>query len=204
LGTVELRDSSIVILNKNNFTFEDFEGIDLTKVVDFSAINQSVQVANVDSIKNVGDEFLWQLEFDQNVNSTYYLWYKDSLKVDSTTIGELSIEKLLLQDQGSYYCEVRNTNFPDLTINVKPIELIVNSVEKEPVVFSPNGDGVNDEYFFEYEGVITIYNQQGKLVKELSAPTEWNGYSDNAELLSIGTYIFKLDGEFIDQITIIQ
>lgn len=73
-----------------------------------------------------------------------------------------------------------------------------------PVVFTPNGDGINDTW--EIKGLwacpenrLEIYNRQGKRIY-LAEPydNEWDGKTDKGDLLPAGTYvyIFKIkDGE---------
>lgn len=64
-----------------------------------------------------------------------------------------------------------------------------------PNVFSPNGDGVNDDFFINCSGITKlsceIFNRWGQKVKTLSAPTDkWDGKLDNGNAASEGTYFY--------------
>lgn len=61
-------------------------------------------------------------------------------------------------------------------------------------IFTPNGDGDNDTYYFDKSGSIEIYNTQGKLVTQFSAPSHWNGTDKNGSLVPIGNYAIYLNG----------
>jgi hypothetical protein len=87
----------------------------------------------------------------------------------------------------------------------------------EPEVFSPDGDGWNDEVHFSYEmessgftGNMTIYNSSGYPVKRLlknellgsRGVFSWNGFTDDGNKASIGIYIcyfeaFHLSGKVV-------
>jgi len=72
-----------------------------------------------------------------------------------------------------------------------------------PNIFTPNGDGLNDEFFIKETGVKTlnckIYNRWGNLVYELNEPNaRWKPGKDFSE----GTYYFIADLSFINKISI--
>lgn len=73
----------------------------------------------------------------------------------------------------------------------------------KPNVFSPNGDGVNDEFYLKkdafdrcYDALnIRVYNRWGQLVyKSEDAKFSWNGRDDSGNELSEGTYFVVLQG----------
>ena len=64
-----------------------------------------------------------------------------------------------------------------------------------PNVFSPNGDGVNEEFYIHFPsakfGQLTIFNRWGDLIREISAQQPmWNGKGSNGEKVAEGTYFF--------------
>lgn len=66
-----------------------------------------------------------------------------------------------------------------------------------PNVFSPNGDGTNDEFFVANTGLTTltceIYNRWGQKMYTLNSPQErWDGRGLNGEQASEGTYFYIL------------
>ena len=72
-----------------------------------------------------------------------------------------------------------------------------------PNIFSPNGDGTNDQFFIITTGMnnltCNIFNRWGQLVYELTAPNQrWDGTLNNGNLASEGTYFFILNAVGFD------
>lgn len=67
----------------------------------------------------------------------------------------------------------------------------INSCEE---IFTPNGDGDNDTFYFDKTGSIEIYNTQGIIVNQFQAPIHWNGADKNGKLVPIGNYAIYFDG----------
>lgn len=66
-----------------------------------------------------------------------------------------------------------------------------------PNVFTPDGDGINDEFYIPNSGMeeyrIQIYNRWGTLVFEAAADEiRWDGHNTSGVLCSDGTYYFVL------------
>lgn len=64
-----------------------------------------------------------------------------------------------------------------------------------PNIFTPQGDGVNDEYEFIYSNAknisLTVFNRWGKKIKELNGTIiKWDGTNENNEKVSAGTYFY--------------
>jgi gliding motility-associated-like protein len=72
-----------------------------------------------------------------------------------------------------------------------------------PNVFSPNGDGENDEFEIFYSPSLTgitymIFNRWGEKLFETHTPGEfWDG-TYRGELLNPGVYVYWVEGDFID------
>lgn len=69
-----------------------------------------------------------------------------------------------------------------------------------PNVFTPNGDGFNDDYDVRCSGMthfyLQIYNRWGVLMFESNSPTvRWDGKTLSGELASEGTYYYILDAQ---------
>ena len=61
--------------------------------------------------------------------------------------------------------------------------------------FTPNGDGVDDNWFIQDTGHVKIINSQYQVIKELDCPSEWDGTTQNNTLAPDGKYIIlKPDG----------
>ena len=92
-----------------------------------------------------------------------------------------------------------NSNFP-LTISVViSQELII------PNIFSPNGDGINDQFFITGSDINTlhcdIFNRWGELVFSLKSPSQtWDGVMNNGNKATEGTYFYILQAGNINGI----
>jgi gliding motility-associated-like protein len=89
------------------------------------------------------------------------------------------------------------------TIYVRDIQgcglLLTNTIQTitYPNYFTPNGDGYNDRWNInlpeEYQGLISIYDRYGKLMKQMSPDSlGWDG-TFNGELLPSTDYWFKVE-----------
>lgn len=61
-------------------------------------------------------------------------------------------------------------------------------------VFSPNGDGIMDNYFIPDIGTVEIYNTSKKLIKTLQVPASWDGTTNNGSLADSGYYVIIING----------
>jgi len=72
-----------------------------------------------------------------------------------------------------------------------------------PNIFSPNGDGVNDDFFIINTGINTltcyIYNRWGELLFTINAPNQvWDGKAPNGGNAPDGTYFYILQAQGVD------
>jgi hypothetical protein len=71
-------------------------------------------------------------------------------------------------------------------------------------VFTPNTDGMDDDYFIPYEGEAVVYDRNGTERHRFTAPAYWDGKDDNGNPLPMGTYIIVVGKKEIINITIIK
>jgi hypothetical protein len=101
----------------------------------------------------------------------------------------------------------RNANLvflPDLAQS----STLIGDLKISPKVFSPNGDGVNDQVeihfaLFKVDGAtptVTLYDLAGRRVATLAAPAtkpllsfRWDGRNDQGKLVPPGTYLLQVD-----------
>ena len=72
-----------------------------------------------------------------------------------------------------------------------------------PNIFSPNGDGINDEFFIINTGMSSmncdIFNRWGQLLHTLTAPDQsWDGITPNGDKAPEGTYMYILQAQGMD------
>ncbi len=127
------------------------------------------------------------------LNSTYF-WTPDThfLTANDTTLSNPQIDLITELD---YYVFVTDTNgcVNSDTIHVRPIPQIVF-----PNGFTPNGDGVNDDWQIDYieqfpESVVEVYNRWGQqLFRSVGYTERWDGTYKN-KLLPVGTYYYIIE-----------
>lgn len=100
-----------------------------------------------------------------------------------------------LKSSGSLFPELRLRDTLGC-INDSSFQLEVEALSyRIPNVFTPNGDGINDEFKIFANGIesqqMKIFDRWGKLVFE-SNFTSWDGKSKNGEPLEEGTYYYTI------------
>ncbi len=97
---------------------------------------------------------------------------------------------------GNYTVTLYVTNAAGCTDTIQ-YTVRVNEGILIPNVFTPDGDGINDEFFIPSSGfesfAIEIYNRWGTKVWEANAgQIRWDGFSTSGQKMSDGTYYFVL------------
>ncbi|MBY0426839.1 MAG: gliding motility-associated C-terminal domain-containing protein, partial [Cytophagales bacterium] len=72
------------------------------------------------------------------------------------------------------------------------------------LVFSPDGDGNSDTYFIEDAGPAKIFDLDGNLVRELQAPTHWDGLKNNGSPAATGYYAIVIGSTKSVRISLIR
>ncbi len=100
-----------------------------------------------------------------------------------------------------------NTGFPDYCEDTYTLSILVHppSSLEIPNVFTPNGDGYNDNFEIKSISIetmeVTIYNRWGKKVAEWnSIDGKWDGTINSGATASEGTYYYILKAKGIDNI----
>jgi gliding motility-associated-like protein len=132
---------------------------------------------------------------NESQNATTYFWdFGNGL---TQTTMDLSSVSSIYQTIGDYTITLIASNasncFDTSRVEIHgilPENLIATNV------FSPNGDGVNDEYQFRLENIselnLTILNRWGIEVNSISDPSQtWNGKDKTGEDCLNGVYFYK-------------
>jgi Leucine-rich repeat (LRR) protein len=85
-----------------------------------------------------------------------------------------------------------------------PLKLLINKPSCNDPVFSPNNDGVADDYYIPFHGIAKIYDRNGALINELSIPSAWDGTDHSGVPVPMGTYVITCGGQKEIFITIIR
>ena len=150
-----------------------------------------------DTINNVNVRKLTATKFEGVGRvGVRFCWTPDQCEILSQDTFNLTMYGYSLGCDGS---KDSVTNTTKIVIDKPQSSFVV------PNVFSPNGDGINDEYKLEQGAYdrcldnlsIRIYNRWGQKVYESDdAQFKWNGRDENGNELSEGTYFIILQGYY--------
>ena len=178
LGTTQPTSYTV---DANELTFEDL--LPLLDWPSFSGkASQYTNQANqgmINSISiNAGHDWDWQLSFDQDVTSNYFLWYKDNVLVDSTDIGLFSVANFSENDQGIYQIIQRllflfTENHPskEFFVDNMLVELIVRILQtnQRKIHLSAGKDQVNNNRISAVVNYILMNLDKPLTIEELGA-----------------------------------
>ncbi len=81
--------------------------------------------------------------------------------------------------------------------------IILKDCLNDNPVFSPNSDGIDDDYYISYQGTVYFYDKYGRLVNKLECPAYWDGTDRSGRKLPLGVYLMVAGSE-VKTITIIR
>ncbi len=103
---------------------------------------------------------------------------------------------------GTYTVTLTVTDINGCTSTYSEVIVVkdINSWITVPNVFTPNGDGSNDLYHINYQGILSfnmkIYDRWGVMIAQLYVPGQtWDGYTLGGERASDGTYYYILNAK---------
>ncbi len=155
------------------------------------ACNTPVYSANAGANQDICNGKTTSLEMLHQEDYKYRWFTIDSSLIDTTniiTVTPPTTTKYVLWIKNLIYEESWDT----VTVNV------MNDCPQEieiPNVFTPNGDGYNDEFKIKGESIkeinLIVYNRYGKQVVEINDPLKgWDGTKNNGQKSDEGVYYF--------------
>jgi hypothetical protein len=120
---------------------------------------------------------------------------------------ENRVSKQLLQNpdrlkEGDYILTIEDADGCQVTAQ-KIISVRKDCLNDYPV-FTPNTDGMDDDYYIPYEGEAVVYDRNGTERHRFMAPAYWDGRDDNGNPLPMGTYLIVVGKKEMINITIIK
>jgi len=162
-----------------------------TAVVDVTVSNQSSNYANPNN-PNADTTFFWNFNYDPLNPGLGWLISHDETEVfdtSYTTGGTYEICLVALNKNG---CS--DTTCKEIVV-FDPLSFT------PPNVFTPNGDGSNDEFTFEFyakavvEFSCVIVDRWGRVVAEFNSITDsWNGQNAAGNMCPDGVYFYTYEG----------
>lgn len=122
-------------------------------------------------------------------------------KLSNTLTGEVLYDLNNIRE-GAYRLAVYDERGCEATKD--EIITVIQKCREEYPVFTPDFDGQEDEYFIPHQGVVKIYNREGRLIKELNTPAYWDGTDDSGNEMPMGNYVMVTDDNRIVNITIVK
>jgi hypothetical protein len=219
LSNTKLGDSpelnNFLNISENHLTFEDLIPVIISKSYFFlSYEQQTIPNQNIFVNKKQGEDFAYDLDIDDLLTNNTYAWYHDGVEIIPASNADshkniLYLSNLKSSDAGSYTCVITNSSIPDLTLEWKQFHLSVDNtspgvkIDENPV-FSPNNDGVADNFHIPYQGIAMIFDRNGVLINELPVPGDWDGTDQSGAPAPMGTYVITVDGQKEIFITIVR
>lgn len=136
------------------------------------------------------------------------------VKIVSVTMGEVGTVnytvngtsvvngEIKLEEEGLFAISVSDSNCT--VIADKKVNVIFDINNCEPPSFSPNGDGLDDNYYLNYSGEALIYNKQGELIQKLQLPQAWDGRKLDNTLADTGLYVVIINGTTKVNLTLLR
>ncbi len=89
-------------------------------------------------------------------------------------------------NQGVYLMETKTESFCQSSN-----QIIIPNAPNCNQVFSPNNDGLKDQFYFDKKGEAKIYNLKGECIKTISTPATWDGKDKNGRRVASGIYMVE-------------
>lgn len=174
LTATEVYPNGCVSLPSAPFTVSISQG----PTAGFTSLNSTTEVDVVDFTDNSSSAFGWEWNFGDDVVST-----DQNPSHEYDEIGTYTVMLIVEDELGCV-----DTVYSDVTLGENVIL---------PIVFSPNGDGINDVFVGSSVGTasynLTIYNRWGEIVFESeAAKAEWTGHTFGGQECLPGTYFYTL------------
>lgn len=199
-NNIQMNQDSVVVSPSNDTSFTVYitqykcvSESDSTRVL----VQENPTINTVDSIVICpGDEF--EIEAFTSLSNANVTWLPEN------TNGYFYSSSSDTSYSVSAFAQLGNC-YSDTSYTTIIIDNACDCIWKVPNVFTPNGDGVNDEFFFVDENEIcllrnyqfVIFNRWGRTIWESTNMGEkWDGKNNGSEVAE-GTYFWKLN--FTDQ-----
>ncbi|UZO80676.1 hypothetical protein NBT05_17255 [Aquimarina sp. ERC-38] len=124
-----LQSLNTLSLEGNQFVFSDLNNLDLQNGFTVSYHPQAqIGIAQKFSIRTGKDFTIPDISLEANPDYTYQ-WYKNGLPINNANLRNYIITNGVTEDSGMYFLEVKNAEFPNLTLVRSPVEIQVSETD---------------------------------------------------------------------------
>jgi internalin A len=191
IDTVTLKDAGLYLTRVTNTT-PALSGITLivrsARVTTGPCINASQLQYTITSEKcneGVSVEFS-----DEKINSPFrpFTYTIESVPAGRKYTSESNKATGILP--GTYTIRISDKNKCSVMLSTP---LLLSPAADCDNIITPNGDGVDDVYFIQNSGTVRILSKEGRIVKELQVPAEWDGTDHSGTPVPLGFYTLLIN-----------
>ena len=170
----------------------------------FSVNASGAVAANIVATPQVGTAPLNVIFTNGSTGGTNYVWSYGDMANTTHILSDTSRTTFTYTAAGSYIATLvaSNGTCPPSTATVTILVEVPTTIII-PNIFSPNGDGTNDQFFINNTGMKSlncdIFNRWGQLLYSITAPDQsWDGKTPNGLAAPEGTYMYILEALGLD------
>lgn len=140
------------------------------------------------------------VEVIHNVNASFGNIYAGLVKENSTDTIFGTGTVVYNQVPANYTLILKD----DLNCKQKIGEITIALSSSCDVLITPDGDGINDYFYFELGNTVKVFDSNEQLVRVLYSTGEWDGTNENGEVVRNGYYILIDENEDVRTVTIVH
>lgn len=166
-----------------------------------SALNETDRPAESTAISGSAP---LDIQFSARANEPVAQYYQWQIMKDDVLLVQRSDRehRYTFDDYGVYKVKLSITNQAGCSDSTEVVVTVVESMLQVPNVFTPNGDGKNDEFRVAYKSLVEfhawVYNRWGRLVYSWTDPAKgWDG-KVNGKNASPGAYFYIIQAKGAD------
>ncbi len=135
-------------IDNNQFTFEDIAPNVSFFDRYFPYSPQAAIGKDTTVLLKEGSYYDIDLGIDETVTDNQYIWFRDSIAIDTVYVNSYTFSAITMSDEGVYTCEVTNPRAPELTLYSKPITIHVTPQYRNPEISAMKSDCVGKPIAF--------------------------------------------------------
>lgn len=173
---IDLTEAAIIwyrVTNDKGCSNSDTFHVEKTAIVDVNYRIEDADCYEKGRIEILGQEI---------ANGVPPYTYKITNRIDNSVAGDLNEIP-----EGVYSLDIINDNGCVLRYHQNLV--VRKDCLNDRPVFSPNDDGLDDQYFINFEGTVRVFDRNGNLKRRLSGPVYFDGKDSNGNDLPMGTYL---------------